>query len=456
MERTGAVTGAMIKAVVPESPADDAGFYEGCRLLAVDGEPLRDIIDWRWLASDDEIELSYIDVDGDEGVIVLVRDPGEDWGFEFTEAVFDKTHICRNACTFCFMRQLPKGMRGTLSMRDDDFRLSFLTGTFVTLTNLSDADAKRIIEQRISPLRVSLHAVDPGVRLSLIGRHAMAGIDNLKRLLSAGIEFDAQIVLVPGVNDGSVLDETLEWAYSQEGIKTVGIVPLGFTRYQDVFDRSFDAPVDALQVISQVERFQSRALSEREIPWVYAADEFYRNAYGSEMLDKLPPASFYGDFAMYEDGIGIIRSAVDDFREAVASGKAKCCADALRASGMKAAIVCGEAMLPYTDQMLEASPCAGFVRTLPVKNDFFGGNVNVTGLLTGQDIANAIADDAACSAHKTFYLIPSVIFNIDGVTLDDMTLDDIKASLAPDIACRVHAVTPNPLDYMQQITDLAE
>ena len=221
----GASPRALVCAVAPESPADDAGFEPGCYVTSVDGRPVRDLIDWRWLASDDVVELGYIDLDGEEGVVELAREEGEDWGFEFEGVVFDGVRQCRNACMFCFMRQLPDGMRPALTLRDDDFRLSFLSGTFVTLTNLSAAEEKRILEQRISPLRVSLHASDAEVRRHIIGRHAQHGLDALDRLLAAGIQFHAQIVLMPGENDGEVLSRTLSWAWERPGILDVCIVP---------------------------------------------------------------------------------------------------------------------------------------------------------------------------------------------------------------------------------------
>ncbi|MBR5259092.1 MAG: DUF512 domain-containing protein, partial [Eggerthellaceae bacterium] len=299
---------ARIAYVEPYSPADDAGFEPGCYITSVDGQSVRDIIDWRWLTAEDVIELGYIDLDGEEGEIELEREEGEDWGFSFEGVVFDGVKQCRNACTFCFMRQLPKGMRPSLTLRDDDFRLSFLSGTFVTLTNLMAEDERRIIEQHISPLRVSLHAADSEARRGLIGKHAQHGIDALDRLLEAGIEVHAQIVLVPEANDGEVLLNTLNWAYDRPGVLNIGIVPLGYTRYQSTFDHSFNDPGASQAVIDIISPFQQRALAERGTPWVYAADEFYRNAHGVDLLEKLPTAEHYGDFSMFEDGIGIIRS----------------------------------------------------------------------------------------------------------------------------------------------------
>lgn len=487
--------GAPVAAVDEGSPASDVGFEAGCLITAVDGNPVRDIIDWRWLTSDEIITISYVDNDGDTGEVVLEREPDEDWGFSFDGAVFDGTRTCVNACKFCFMRQLPKGLRGALSLRDDDFRLSFLDGTFVTLTNLIDDDIERIIEQRLTPLRVSLHAVDPQVRASLIGKNADAGIVNLQRLLDAGIEFDAQIVLVPDVNDGDVLEETLAWAYARPGIKTVGIVPLGFTKHQDWFHKSFDAPEDALRVIEQIAPWQQRAFDERGEHWVYAADEFYRNAYGERVLDALPDEGFYGDFSMYEDGIGIIRSAVDAFEAARESGAMQRCADALASNNMHAWYLCGEAMTPYVNQLFRQAGLEGLLDPIVVPNDFFGGNVNVTGLLCGVDVARAITHNENLLPHPghalkrdsaeqenrgtphhdfrsskpsakgivpdadekvLLYFIPSIIFNVDGLTLDGWTLDDIRAHVGPEIGPHVFVAPPVPINYMEEIARVSE
>ena len=487
---------ARIIAVAQDSPAYDAGFESGCSITSVDGQPVRDIIDWRWLSGEESITVGYIDLDGEEGEVELWREAGQDWGFEFEGLVFDGVKQCRNACTFCFMRQLPKGMRQSLSVRDDDFRLSFLVGTFVTLTNLSDVDEARIVEQRISPLRVSLQAVDPEVRRRLIGKHAQHGLDALDRLLEAGIEFHAQIVLVPGENDGAALVETLNWAYERPGILGIGIVPLGFTRHQDLFDHSFNDSLAAREVLALVEPFQARALAERSAPWVYAADEFYRNAYRDDLLAHVPPSSFYGDFAMFEDGIGIIRSTIDDWKRAEDEGAIARCADALRASGGVARMVAGCAQREFLEPLIAQSGIADCFQPLYVVNAFFGGNVDVTGLLVGEDIVRAICcvvgavaglSDAATSGSEAFgedclserservpqplrcseerehqlaqrqrpqherFLVPRVIFNDDGLTLDDMTLEDMEKAVGQ----RLHMVSCSPLDYFEEITALA-
>lgn len=449
--RRGDMPRALVRAVVPASPADDAGFEAGCYVTGVDGRPVRDIIDWRWLADGDVMELGYIDLDGDEGVVELERDEGEEWGFEFEGVVFDGVKQCRNACTFCFMRQLPDDMRSSLTLRDDDFRLSFLAGTFVTFTNLGPEDEQRIIEQHISPLRLSLHASDAEVRRRMIGKHAGHGIDVLERLLAAGIEFHAQIVLVPDQNDGAVLEETLAWAYSRPGIKDVCIVPLGFTKHQSVFDRSFNDPVSSRAVMDLVVPFQQRALAERGSMWAYPADEFYHNAYGPQLLSNLPPSAHYGDFGMFEDGVGIIRSFVDDWEQAEREGLPERAAAALRASGLRVRYVAGCATRHFLGPLVANSPLAGLFEPLFVKNDFFGGNVDVTGLLCGCDIVAAVRRACAQNGERTVFVLPQVMFNDDSVTLDDMSLEDMKIGAGATLA----VVSCNASDFLSEIIDLA-
>ncbi len=445
---------APISAVEPGSPADDAGFYPGCFLTSVDGAPLRDVIDWRWLSDGDEIRVGYLDADGDAGEAVLEREPGKSWGFSFEGLVFDDVIQCRNACTFCFMHQLPRGLRPSLTLRDDDFRLSFLVGTFVTLTNLSEADERRIVEQRITPLHVSLQATDAAVRRAMIGRHAQHGIDALDRLLAQRIEVHAQIVLVPDVNDGDVLRSSLDWAYARPGILDVGIVPLGYTRYQKRFDRSFDEPDQARAVLDLIVPFQERAQRERGHAWVFAADEFYLNAYGDDVAAHVPPALHYGDFSLFEDGIGIVRSFLDDWERALAAGSVARAAAALEEAGLTACLIAGCAQRPFLKPALAASPARERVRVLFVVNEFFGGNVDVTGLLVGKDIARAVRRDAdgdPCHGARTLYLVPRVVLNDGGAMLDDMRVQDVEKEAGLPLA----VVSCSPLDYFDEIADLA-
>lgn len=446
--------GARIFFVEPGSPADDAGFEPGCVLLSVDGEPLRDFLDWQWLSAADDITISYIDLDGDQGEVELVREEGEHWGFEFEGVVFDGIKQCRNNCMFCFMRQLPKGLRPSLTLRDDDFRLSFLSGTFVTLTNVKPEEERRIVDQRISPLHVSLHAVDFEVRRRMIGAHAAHGLEVFERLLDHGIQAYVQIVLVPEVNDGEVLQQTLTWAYEHPGILSVGIVPLGYTKYQDVFSRSFNNPCEAKEVLNTVQPFQERAEAERGTAWVYPADEFYRNAFGSSLLDFLPAEDTYGAFDMFEDGIGIVRSNVDSWMRATTSGVMRKTAETLRTKSLTCRYVCGYAMEPLFHQLIDQSCLAGVFQDFPIQNNFFGGNVDVTGLLCGCDIVSALSDWQTQHGEQsdvTLWCLPAVIFNDDGLTLDGFSLEDMEKATGLSLA----VVSCTPEDYLVEIARLA-
>jgi putative radical SAM enzyme (TIGR03279 family) len=369
--------------------------------------------------------------------------------------VFDGVKQCRNACTFCFMRMLPSGLRPSLYLRDDDFRLSFLVGTFVTLTNMTPEDEARIIEQRISPLRVSLQASNTAVRKRLLGKHAQHGLEALDRLLDAGIEFHAQIVLVPDENDGDVLRETLEWAYERQGILSVGIVPLGYTRYQDAFDHSFNDSGASQELLDLVKPFQERAEMERGQAWVYAADEFYRNAFGARLLENVPPASHYGDFSMFEDGIGIIRSTMDDWQRVANEGAIERFATALSARDLHAVMVVGCAQREFLDPLIDEAGIGDIFEPLYVENAFFGGNVDVTGLLVGADISQAVNDRSSTTDEAQhpglMFLVPRVVFNDDGLTLDGMSLEDMEKATGQPL----HVVSCSPLQYFDEITQLA-
>jgi len=440
--------GALIESTDPQSPAQKAGFRRGQRIMSVDGQPLRDIIDWQWLTSGDSIKLLFCDKAGRQRMRSLERDPGEGWGFNFSETLFDGIKTCNNTCSFCFMRQLPLGLRPSLYLRDDDFRLSFLQGTFISCSNIDVQDESRIIEQRISPLRVSLHAISPQIREELLGRNAAKGLEVMGRLLDEDIEMHVQIVLVPGINDGEELRATLNWAYAQPNIIDVGIVPLGYTLHQQAFTRSYNEPDDALRIIEELLPFQERALGERNTPWVFAADEFYRNAYGSRLLMHLPKTEFYGDFELFEDGIGMIRSFVDSWLES--SEAVSWLAAKLEKAAARVHLVIGCAQQEFLEPIIDASPLKGLLIPFPVRNSFFGGNVDVTGLLTASDILAALEEAAAGGTKPSLALLPMVIFNADGLTLDDMSLEDIQS--ATDIALDV--VSCNPSDYLAEIAVL--
>ncbi len=420
--RPSVSTGGLVASVEESSPAARAGIAAGDTILAADGHRLADVLDWQWFSDGDKVGLDV--ARGAETVrCTLEREPGEPWGIEFTAAVFDGVRTCRNACAFCFMTQLPAGLRRSLYLRDDDFRLSFLQGNFVSLTNLSDADVARIVDQRLSPLYFSLHAVSPDVRGLLVCAREDRALERADQLLEGGIELHVQIVLVPDVNDADELERSLAWLAEREGVASVGIVPLGFTRYQDAFRRSYEHPRDACAVIDEVAPWHTAMREAYGTGWVYLADEFYLAA-GRE----LPPAEDYDDFPQYENGIGLARSFVDSLEEL--GHEVRAAADALEQRGNTAVIVTGDLFAPALDGVLSrilggaGGKCGhGGVRVLAVGNRFFGGNVGVTGVLTAEDIVRGVDDDAAAMGGPgggTTYLVPDVVLNADGLTLDDV------------------------------------
>lgn len=458
---------ARIASVKANSCAWDAGLRPGDIVVSVDGYAMRDIIDWFWIADSSVASLaisSSVDssvgsvadssVAGSAGsvadsairVVEVSREYDGSWGFEFSDNIFDGVKTCCNACTFCFMAMLPAGMRSTLYLRDDDYRLSFLQGNFVSLSNMQDEDIERVISMSLSPLHVSLHAIDPDVRRKLIGPNHARGLKVLETLLDAGIEFHAQIVLVPNVNDAKVLDETLDWVRAHKNILSVGIVPLGFTKFQNRFSRSFGERNEALAVIEQVAKHQTRWRKERGCTGIHLADEFYLAAFPNDVEDHLPPDEYYDGYPQFADGIGMLRTLIDDWASIDweefsadplsdapessaqgsdvqilgaqgssdqesdvqvpgAQGSSAQVAGALGSSTHEYLLVCGEALAPVLSRLIGSkAQTANRLKVLPVKNNFFGGNVDVSGLLTASDVLSALSNLNSQSAG----VLPSV------------------------------------------------
>lgn len=416
--------GAVIAAVSDNSPAERAGLESGCVIVSLNGVAPRDILDWYWASDEQSVDVEYRDLQGDLHETELQREWGQEWGIEFESLVFDKVRRCANDCAFCFMTQLPRGMRSSLYLKDDDYRLSFLQGNFITLTNLGEEDIERIKAMNISPLNVSFHASNDEVRRILIGRNAPTGKANFIKLAEAGIKMNVQIVLVPECNDKEILDETIEWlsAY-HDAIPSIGIVPVAFTNQtKEIAGKppvSFTKQLDAARVIEQVQRHQFKHKAEHKTTWIHLADEFYIYAKA-----PFPQEEWYDGFPQYENGIGIVWGFVDEIRENFQEFTDVIAQ--LPEMSEAVTLVIGELATESFIGALTALNAGGKVRILPVKNRFFGGNVTVTGLLTGTDISEAINYDAARNDKPTTYLVPRSIFNADGLTLDDWTQEDIE------------------------------
>lgn len=411
------------------SAAWRAGFRRGDEIVAVDGKPMLDVLDWQWATADGGCVVEVVR-HGERRTLVL-DDGVRSAGIEFEGVLFDGIRRCVNACSFCFVAQLPRGLRDPLYVRDDDYRLSFLHGNFITLTNLSDDDVARIIEQRLSPLYVSLHAAEPEIRRRLIApRCEDRALERLDDLLAGGIEVHVQVVAVPGVNDGEVLHQTLHYLKKRENVASVGIVPLGFTKHQRRFTASYDAR-RAARLLALVSEHQAQARAARGVSWVHAADEFYLLA-----GEDFPSAEEYDGYPQYENGIGLVRSFVDEFEASPPK---------IPARGRRVILVTGAMFAPVLERLIRSVAGSERIHVLAVRNDFLGGNVGVAGLLSGGDIVRSIAADSSTGT----YLVPDVVLNSDALTLDDLTVRDIgrraaarvrvigstAADLAKEVAC---------------------
>ena len=432
--------GGVVAVVEPETPASRAGLQAQDVVVSADGQQLRDVIDWQWVADGSQVDVVLLRSGGAEARLVLRREPGEPWGFSFAETVFDGVRTCRNRCAFCFMTQLPKGLRRALYLRDDDYRLSFLQGNFITLTNLSDDDVARISEQRLSPLYVSLHATDPEVRQRLVCAREDRALDRFDELLGADIDLHVQIVLVPGVNDGPVLQESLSWLAEREGVLSVGIVPLGYTAHQQRFEGSFESSTAAREVIAAVAPWQEAMRVRDGCSWVYLADEFYLNA-GLEP----PSAEDYDDFPQYANGIGMVRDFMDAMRTS-ALELATSIADL--PLHLSVTVGTGELFAPVFARELLAIDPARRVAVVGIRNDFFGGNVGVAGLLTTSDLAHGLAQ----TPEDGLVLLPDCIANADGVLLDDR----LVASLGTAVGREVRLLSCDVGGLLSGLRDVAD
>ncbi len=414
--------GAWVAKVEEGSPAWDAGIEPGMRIVTVNGVEPRDIIDWRWEADGGWCDLTVFDPsDGTTAECELIREPGEDWGIEFTDVLFDGIRTCLNACVFCFMAMLPKEARASLTLRDDDYRLSFLQGNFVTLTNVTDEDVKRIIRCGLAPMNVSIHCISPDVRRKMIGAHAARGVEVMEALCAAGIELHAQIVLCPGLNDGEELHKTLDWVEARPQITSLAIVPMGYTKHSKRFDRSFSDDIEASRaVVRLIEPYQERARRQFGNTRFQLSDEFYVDADLS-----VPPAETYDGYPQFYDGIGMLRSFLDESalvrRER--AGECRAVDGALAERGLSVILVCGEAARKTIQVFGDLVSPDGRIQTQAIRNDYFGGDVNVTGLIVSCDLLGQLAGNLS----GRVVVLPEVMFNFDHVTLDGDTQAHILA-----------------------------
>lgn len=397
----------------------EIGLVPGDRLLEVNGQAVQDIIDLSFALADEEIELLIERISGEQELITLEKDYDEDLGLEFESAVFDKVRQCANKCIFCFVDQMPPGMRESLYIKDDDYRLSFLYGNFVTLTNLGPRDVNRIARLHLSPLYVSVHTTNGKLREQMLGgKQAGKIMEQIQELVGKGIELHTQVVLCPGFNDGKELDKTISDLYAlYPSILSLSVVPVGLTRYRDNCHplTKFSAKA-AEEVIEQVHKWQQKCRRETQESFVYLADEFYLAA-GKEF----PSFESYDGFRQLENGVGLVRSFLAEWEESQIM-------PAGYPEPQVIDIVCGVSAEKILTPLLADFAAANLtVRVIAVENKFFGSDVTVTGLLTGGDIIEALKN---IPGSRTGIIIPGVALRKgENVFLDNTKPEDIAAEL---------------------------
>jgi len=401
-----------VSKVEAESIAAELGIVPGTELLSVNGRELADFLDWEFLGADEELVIEARLPDGETVVYEVERPEDEPFGVELEPPTVRR---CANRCEFCFIEGLPKGLRKNLYVRDDDYRLSFAYGNFATLSNLKDRDIARIIEYRLSPLYVSVHATPWEARKVLLNNPRVPNVvDQLARLKAGGIQYHSQMVIVPGLNDGDVLEQSFTDLWNLgDAVLSVAIVPVGTTQFSHLYTgKAMDAP-NATRLLEVVERWEARALAERGDRWVFASDELYLLA-GRE----LPGVEHYGNFEQIENGVG----AVTSLRQRVAEGL-----DMLpRLDGKRIAVVTGISMAPLMPDLLAqiADRTGAAFEVVPTTNSLFGVTVTTAGLLVGADIRRALGG----RTDFDMALIPAETINDAGLFLDDESFVAVRES----------------------------
>lgn len=429
---TATSDGGLIEAVRPGSLAEQAGIRPGTRVLAANGHTLRDVIDYHFYTAEPSVTLRLREPDGHERVVHFEKWPDDDLGLEFAEATWDGVRICTNTCFFCFLKGLPRAMRRTLYLKDDDYRLSFLHGNFVTLTNLNEADWDRLAEQRLSPLNVSVHATEPGLRRRMLGYPDAPDImAQLRRLGALDIRVHTQIVLCPGVNDGAHLDRSIaDLGALYPTVQTISIVPVGATeqfeqRMGMIHSRALEdaracTPAYARTVLRQVRAWQRRFRAGHGVSIVQAADEYH--LIGGT---RIPTAMRYDGFPQYENGVGMTRVLLDDWRRTRRRITSRPLSPP---AAFRLTVACGTLIAPTLARLFtEFAELTGIdAQVLPIQNTHFGARINVSGLLVGRDIIAALAGERLGDA----VVLPRTALDYFGRRfLDDTTPAEVERAL---------------------------
>jgi putative radical SAM enzyme (TIGR03279 family) len=402
-----------VKGVLEGSIAEELGIGAGTELLTVNGRALADFLDWEFLTADDELVIEAKQPDGEPVVYEIEVPEGETLGVELEPPTVRR---CANRCEFCFIEGLPAGLRKPLYVRDDDYRLSFTYGNFATLSNVKERDIARILEYRLSPLYISVHATPWEARKVLLNNPRVPNIvEQLTRLAEGGIQFHAQMVIVPGLNDGEVLEQSFRdlWAFG-DAVLSVAIVPVGLTQFSHLYNGKSMDPDTSEALLRVVDRWAETARAERGERWVYGSDELYLLA-----GRPLPPAEFYGEFPQIENGVGSVAS----LRQRVAEGLSSL----PRLDGRRIGVVTGVSMAPLMPELFAqlAGATGAHFELIVAENSLFGPTTTTAGLLVGADMTRALNG----RNDLDMALIPAECINDHGVFLDDAPFIALREQL---------------------------
>ncbi len=429
-----------IKEVRAGSIGEELELQPGDMLLAVNGEPVEDIFDYQFMIEENEVILLIRKADGEEWELEIEKEESEDLGLVFENSLMDEYHSCRNKCMFCFIDQMPKGMRETLYFKDDDSRLSFLQGNYITLTNMSDKDINRIIRFHLAPINISVHTTNPELRCRMLtNRFAGEALKKIDRLYEAEIPMNGQIVLCKGVNDGAELERSIRDLLKYAPVmRSVSVVPVGLTKYRDgLYPLESFTKEDAREVLRLIRSYQKQAYEQYGIHFIHASDEWYILA-----EEEIPTADMYDGYIQYENGVGMVRMFRDDLEAALAG---------LSGDDRKGKVTLVTAKLIYpticwaAEQIQKKYPNME-LQVVCITNHFFGEQITVTGLLTATDIIEQLSTLEL----GDWVVLPSVVLKADeDIFLDDIALEDVQKALQVPI----HIVKSNGMGFIQAVLE---
>jgi len=410
----------IVKAVESGSIAEELGIEAGDRLISINDNIVEDVFDYHFYVNDEELVLLIEKPDGEEWELEIEKDFEEDLGIVFEQGLMDEYRSCRNKCIFCFIDQMPKGMRETLYFKDDDSRLSFLQGNYITLTNMSDHDIERIIRYHLEPINISFQTMNPQLRCKMLNnRFAGDALKKVDRLYEGGIQMNGQIVLCKGINDGEELERSIhELTKYLPYLQSVSVVPVGLTKYREgLYPLEPFTKEDAIQTLTIIEKWQKKIYDEYGMHFIHAGDEWYILA-----EQEVPEEERYDGYLQLENGVGMLRLLINEFDEAYEKL-------VVNEQAIEVSMATGFLAYPYLKKLIEKlkTKCSNLsVHLYPIRNDFFGERITVAGLITGQDLIHQLKGKPLGER----LLIPcNMLRSGEEVFLDDVSLTDVKDSL---------------------------